>query len=259
MQLPFKITGIHSRNVPFGYSASLHTHQIYQWYYVHEGEMKYKADENEWLLKNGDSVLMCPGVLRELFNIGKAINYVVINFEISEIYIPKFRTQMIHLGPNLRSEAEILIREIRNPGFVYSNIFIHAMLTRIMLELFREIESSNSREESPSRKKSELVEAIDNYLFLNFPNPISREDISRYCGFSSVHAARVFKEITGKTIVERLTELRLQAAEKILIASDLPITEISLSVGFNSFSHFTQLFKKNVGESPSEYRNKARK
>lgn len=258
MNLPFKITGIHSRTMPEGYSASAHTHQFYQWYYVHEGEMKYKADENEWLLKSGDSVLMSPGVLRELFNIGKSINYIVINFEIKDIYIPKFKTQMVHLGPSLRSEAEILIREIRNPGFIYSNIFIHSMLTRIMLELFREIENSFLNEESPSRKKSELVAAIDNYLFLNFPNPISREDISRYCGFSSVHAARVFKEITGKTIVERLTELRLQAAEKILLTSDIPITEISLSVGFNSFSHFTQLFKKYVGESPSEYRHKTR-
>ena len=258
MDMPFKITVIHCRAMPQGYSVSLHNHQFYQWYYVHEGEIKYKADENEWLLKISDSVLLSPGALREIFNIGKSVNYVVIGFEVKNIHVPQFKSQLIHLGPTLRSEADVLMREILKPGFNYSTLFIQTVFTRIILELFREIENGNSNENNLSRKKSELVQAIDNFLFLNFPSPISREDVSRYSGFSSVHTARVFKEITGKTIVERLTELRLQAAEKMLLTSDLPITEISLSVGFNSFSHFTQLFKKNVGESPSEYRNKAR-
>lgn len=258
MNFPIRIIAIHSRIMSEGYSASLHTHRFYQWYYVHEGEIKYRADQQEWLLKNSDSVLLAPGVFREICNIGQKINYMVIGFEISDIYIPQFKTKLIHLGPNLRNEAELLIKEIVNPGFHYSNIFIHSLLTRILLELLRDIEAGVSDQDKVSWKKNELVAAIDHFLYLNLSSPISREDVSRYCGFSGVHVARVYKEITGKTINDRLTEFRLQAAEKMLLTSDLPITEISLSVGFNSFSHFTQLFKKLVGVSPSSYRNKTR-
>lgn len=258
MNFPLRIIAIHCRNLQSGYSASLHTHQFYQWYYVHEGEIKYRADQQEWLLKSSDSVLMAPGVNREICNIGQKINYMVIGFEISEIYIPQFKTKLIHIGPNLRSEAELLMKEIVSPGFHYSNIFIHSLLTRIILELLRDMEANASDKNKVSWKKNELVAAIDHFLYLNLSNPISREDVSQYCGFSGVHVARVYKEITGKTINDRLTEFRLQAAEKMLLTSDLPITEISLSVGFNSFSHFTQLFKKQVGVSPSSYRNKVR-
>lgn len=258
MDYPIQIVAIHSRLIKEGYNVSPHSHNFYQWYYVHEGEISYRAENERWILKNSDCVLMTPGVTREINSVHKMVRYTVIGFEVRGIHVPKFISRQMHLGPSLRQEAGILMDEIANPGFHYSSLFLHSILNRIILELFREIELSNSSLVDAGRQKTELAAAIDQFLFLNLANPVSREDVSKYCGFSSVHTARVYKEVTGKTIVARLTELRLQEAEQMLLNSDIPITEIALGVGFNSFSHFTQLFKKNVGVSPSEYREKHR-
>jgi AraC-like DNA-binding protein len=256
MNFPLKIIGLHSRTMDTNYSTPLHSHQFYQWYYVNEGAIKYWTNYGEYVLKANDSILVAPGVFREVFNVGEIVNYFVISFEVSDISIPNFKVQLFHLGPSLRNEAAVLNKEILSPSFLNSSVFVHVLLARIILELFREIENIAMGKGKISWKNNELVNAIDNFLYSNLSNPITRQDVSRYCGFSEVHAARIFKEFTGKTIVERLTELRLQSAEKLLLTSDMPIAEISTAVGFNSLSHFTQLFRKVVGKSPSDFRNK---
>lgn len=255
MEFPIQIKAIHSRIVPNGYSVSPHIHNFYQLYYVREGSSNYCANQQEYLLNHGDCMLVKPGVLREVINIHKKVNYVVIGFEVEGVYIPDFTIEKIHLGPNLKQDADLLMQEVEKPSFYYSSVLLHTMLNRIVLELYQILEAK-VHGVNKYRQKKELVEAVDQYLALNLANPISRADVSGYSGYSPVHVARLFKGVMGKTIVERLTELRLQESERLLVNSDIPITEIALSVGFNSFSHFTQLFKRNTGLSPSEYRKK---
>ena len=96
---------------------------------------------------------MAPGVFREIFNVGQVVNYMVIGFEVSEVYIPKFKASLFHLGPSLRSEAAVLNKEILKPGFLYSSVFVHTLLTRIVLELFRDIENSSTGKGKISWKK----------------------------------------------------------------------------------------------------------
>jgi transcriptional regulator GlxA family with amidase domain len=60
--------------------------------------------------------------------------------------------------------------------------------------------------------------------------------------------------MTGQTLIERLTELRVNYAKELLLQSTLSITEISLQVGYSSFSHFSKVFKTAVDVSPSDYR-----
>ena len=56
------------------------------------------------------------------------------------------------------------------------------------------------------------------------------------------------------TISTRLVQLRIDRAKQLLLESSLPISEISLQVGYTNFSHFTQTFRKMTGVTPSDYR-----
>lgn len=58
------------------------------------------------------------------------------------------------------------------------------------------------------------------------------------------HFCKVFKKITGKTLIEYLHLLRINEAEKMLVDTDASITEIAGNVGFSSITYFGRVFKK---------------
>lgn len=58
----------------------------------------------------------------------------------------------------------------------------------------------------------------------------------------------------GITPMNYLRNIRINQAKKLLLHSDMNITQISAAVGFQTIHHFTSTFKKLVGVSPSEYK-----
>ena len=65
---------------------------------------------------------------------------------------------------------------------------------------------------------------------------------------------RLFKKETGKSVLEYITDCRLSSARQMLEETNLPITEVALAAGYDNFSYFSKLFRRNEGMSPSEYR-----
>ncbi len=79
----------------------------------------------------------------------------------------------------------------------------------------------------------------------------------RLAGRSPEHVARVLRKLTGKTPTDVVNEARLEYAAGMLSATARPILEIALNCGFNSVSHFYELFKGKYGISPRRYRLKS--
>lgn len=95
---------------------------------------------------------------------------------------------------------------------------------------------------------------IDN----NFYDKIDLNNISDESHFSKFHFIRLFKEIYGKTPNKYLTSLRIEKAKEYL-KNGMSITESCFSVGFDSPSTFSGLFKRNTGLAPSEYQSQQTK
>jgi len=89
---------------------------------------------------------------------------------------------------------------------------------------------------------------IDN----NHADKIDLDNISDEAYFSKFHFIRLFKTIYGKTPHQYLTAVRIEKAIQLLGANK-PVTEACFSVGFDSVSSFSGLFKRIVGVSPSTY------
>ena len=63
-----------------------------------------------------------------------------------------------------------------------------------------------------------------------------------------------FKQHTGKTFVEYLTDVRLEQAKELLSFHDMKTYEIAESVGYSDPQYFSVIFKRHVGVSPKQYR-----
>ncbi len=93
------------------------------------------------------------------------------------------------------------------------------------------------------------------YLNDNISNPVSLEKISKHVGISKYYLHRLFKELLGITPLEYLTTARLNRAQNQLRHSSLSILEIAISCGFEDTAYFSNIFRRHIGVSPTQYRN----
>jgi AraC-like DNA-binding protein len=84
--------------------------------------------------------------------------------------------------------------------------------------------------------------------------PITLGDLARVACLSPNHLLRCFRDAFGISPHQFLTGARLDAARRLLRTTELPVTDICLSVGFSSHGSFSWLFRRRFGRSPSEYR-----
>ncbi len=99
------------------------------------------------------------------------------------------------------------------------------------------------------------VEQALNYIHEYFSSPeISLNSIAEAINFNPTYISNIFHKKTGYTLNMYLMQLRLQKAKILLSSTEMPISEISYSCGFDSPKYFTSLFKKSESCTPGAYR-----
>jgi len=106
--------------------------------------------------------------------------------------------------------------------------------------------------------KSQIKDAV-HFIRKNYVTKIKLKQISKSAALSMFHFSRIFKTVTRMTPFEYVTRRRIARAKELLLMTDVPITEISFDIGFESMTTFSNLFKKRVGMSPSEFRKRYKK
>ena len=104
-----------------------------------------------------------------------------------------------------------------------------------------------------SRVISDAVE----YICRSFRNPdLSLNDVAAYVHLSPGYLSGEFKRETGVTLKSYLTDIRIEAAKKMMEDGNYKIYEICSAVGYNSSQYFSQAFYKKTGMFPTEYSKK---
>jgi AraC-like DNA-binding protein len=98
-----------------------------------------------------------------------------------------------------------------------------------------------------------LRRAIE-FMHDNCERELGLAEIAAAAYLSAFHFARLFKKITGATPHTYLAALRVERARRLLVETDLSITEVGARVGYASQSHFTKLFREATGLTPRAFR-----
>lgn len=88
----------------------------------------------------------------------------------------------------------------------------------------------------------------------NYALQITLEEISDVVNMNPSYFCRVFKKVTGKTLMEYINYVRIWKAENLLTSTEKSILDIAVETGFSSISYFNRVFKKIKGASPTVYR-----
>ena len=97
------------------------------------------------------------------------------------------------------------------------------------------------------------------YIKQNYRFSISPKQIAKEFFVNPSYASRCFSERYGITITDYISKVRIDMAKSLLITTNVPIGNISLNIGYEDANYFSRVFKRIVGESPSEYRQKNQK
>lgn len=127
-----------------------------------------------------------------------------------------------------------------------------------VIALFREHSTELARMVADLKREqrySDLTKNCCNYIRSHLYEDLSVPSISQALRFSPSYLAHKFKEETGKTVQQYVRTERINEA-KLLLRADYPTTEIAFELGFSSQSHFTDIFKRETGMTPTQYRKK---
>lgn len=105
-------------------------------------------------------------------------------------------------------------------------------------------------------KKSWVVRQVKEYVEMNYRDSLNLEQLGQKLYLSVNYIRTIFKEQTGDTILEYITDYRFSKAEQLLKDKRLKIGDVSRMVGYDNVSYFTSLFTKRYGISPRDYQNR---
>ncbi len=102
------------------------------------------------------------------------------------------------------------------------------------------------------------IQPVVAYLVEHFAEDIHLPDLAARFGMNTWAFSRRFQKSCGKSFTEYLTTLRLSQVCKLLVDTDMPVTEICFKVGYSNVSNFNRVFLKVRGMAPTLYRRLAK-
>lgn len=108
--------------------------------------------------------------------------------------------------------------------------------------------------ENKEKSSISLVEQAKAYIDSHYFKEISLDEVSREVNISPYYFSKLFKEETGGNFIDYVTAIRMEKAKELLSSTDKSMKEICSAVGYQDPNYFSRTFKKNVGVTPTEYK-----
>ncbi|MDR1093899.1 MAG: AraC family transcriptional regulator [Clostridiales bacterium] len=242
-----------------------HDHDHWELSVVANGLIRHTVNGVSSIARPGDVMLLRPGDYHSLAfdpNMPKN-NFRLINFYVK---VEHFKNLIGQYGKN--AYADLLSGD--SPSMKVSSAFLDAFIERTITAQLSAAESS------VDFKSNILLHALVNEYFiqkymtlsehpkwltnlLGFLNStevigLSMEELAKTTPYSYSRLSRIFKRVTGKTILEYITRFKMIYAREILCNSDMGTLEIASLLGIDSLSHFNHLFRKFHGATPTAVR-----
>lgn len=255
-------------------SIGRHDHDFYELVYVKEGFCLHDVYGEVTLLMEGDLFILKPGVAHRY--IGNRVTR-IFNCIFSEQALFGGREQLnslpgmdrlfsedraeriprLHLSLGERKrcqrQLELMLEECaeRQSGW---GLRLSGLLICVLVDYARSY-AAHVGADSESAAYSGYVAQALSYIDARFADPeLTVREIAAQVGVSGDYLSRQFRQVLGIAAQEYLKRYRFARAMAML-QTDMPVGEVAGEVGFRSLCHFSREFKKEMGVTPSQYRN----
>lgn len=242
-----------------------HSHHCSELFYVIDGQGQFLIENETYPVSANDLVIVNPNILHtEVSYNSSPLKYIVLGIEGLELTANSSNDNPNFCIINLKNISDIILShlksmlseiETKNPGY---DIVCQNLMEILIVLLGRQTNFSTML--IPIKKKtSKLCDSAKKYIDSHYQENITLDDLAKINHVSKYHLVHTFTEEYGISPINYLIHKRLEEAEHLLSTTDLPLSLISYTTGFSSSSYFAQIFKKQKGCSPRDYRKENKK
>ena len=241
-----------------------HTHNCSELFYVIEGQGQFLIENKTYPVAVNDLVIVNPNVLHTEVSLNASpLKYIVLGVEGLEltatsedddtnfciINFKNIKDTILHHLQNMLAEIET-----KKPGY---DIVCQDLMEILIVLLGRQTNFSTIL--APvSKKTNRLCGSTKRYIDSHYQENITLDQLADINHVSKYHLAHAFTEEYGISPINYLISRRISEAEHLLKTTDFSLSLISNITGFSSSSYFAQIFRKQKGMSPTEFRKKSR-
>ena len=242
-----------------------HFHSAYEFQYVIEGSLSLKTNSTQTVVEKGQFVLIPPDVFHWTELSSTTSRYAVL-FSISSSsacdnnfsFLDSIDRPIISTSPDIDFYAKRVYSASRNNDapyrikhyleglFIILSDFVESMIEKEACTTFTRVK--------PRQSSLEVRGIIDDILTLYYNESGMLGKIAGTLHMSKRNAARVVYKLFSCPLKDLVTRQRMNCALSFITDTDLPLCDISLKVGYNTYSAFYKAFKKYYGKPPESYR-----
>ena len=254
-----------------------HYHEYIELLYGIDCDIEVWINGNIYPFKTGDLIIINSMEAHQLKFLMNKNDYIVIKFSPQQLYTSEQSVYEIkYLLPftlnDFSSDRRIsadVIKDTTVPDSIrtiYSEweeksygyeLAIRTHIFQIILWLLRYWNKTNPELLTNINLPPILAKALG-FISLNLSN-VTASDVADFCGYSYTYFSEIFKNSMHVNFRDYLLRARINEAEKLLLTTDTDITDIALSTGFSTASHFIKQFKTVKGTTPTKFRIQAKK
>lgn len=260
------------------FTHSPETHEFWEVVYVDSGNIIAITDEGEKKLSQGQVIFHAPGETHAHISDGSAPNTMLVVYIDSESEKMKFFEKRIFtLDKSEKALLGLFVSEAKNAfgkisdeyeeekpldftnaGFGAEQL-LECYFTEFLISVVRKNSAAKktvTKEENRANEKNAFLETIIEYMKENIYAEMGLSSFCSHFMLGKSQLAHIFKEATGKGMMEYYNELKIAEAKKLLKSENLSVSQIADMLKFSCIHSFSRAFKKTVGMSPTMYKKK---
>lgn len=247
----------------------IHSHDFLEISILLEGQSHYFVDNHWTEIHAGEILLFNPqvrhGECQKVGTYSHQLHIGIKNISLHGLprnFLPTKKSQL-EIGEyqyKIIDKAWQLVRELDQQDDGYQ-LISKGIIIEILVSILRGLTIRQDNYIKPflsktEKKQNHLVENVIYFLENHYAEDITLEELAQDNYVSPAYLSRIFKEATDMSPINYLIQIRLKNAHALLKNEDTTVKEIASAVGYDDAYHFSKLFKKYYGVSPSQIEDK---
>lgn len=253
-----------------------HYHEEVEFLLILKGELTCYRPEERFVLRDGDVAVFGSSEPHTTIQTNEAdLSYIVFQIDLRKYwdfstlstmqYFSEVRRPLSYLNyvyisnEEVRQQTASLIHEIyeeMNNAQIGYEFAVSSRIKNILLLLLRN-DTRMQLNYNNNLLLSRLQPAID-YVETNLSNKMSISEICLLVNMSYTYFIKMFKQAVGMTFSDFVVHKRITKSEQLLLTTDSSIADIAEMVGITNLGHFYEMFKRQNGCSPKQFKDRQR-
>ncbi len=239
----------------------VHYHDAHELYYMVNGSTTYYIGDKIFRVQAGNFIFIPKGILHKTdYEVDDNHERIIINFgdklfgnDLQELREELMDCRLIYIEKDKMPYFKELLDRMEAESArddSYNSTLMHLYVKELLVQLCR-----HKYHYKPTLSGTDqAIYAISKYIRMHFHENITLGELSREFAMSESHLSRKFKAHTGIGINEYITYVRITNAERLLLETELSVTEVADRCGYSDSNYFSTVFKRIKGVSPQKIR-----